>query len=57
MGRALTTEDCLKQAQEYLSQAERMSDPVTREEILELAKELTEKAGRLDDQKAKRGGQ
>ena len=47
-GRVLTAEDCLKQAQECIAQAEAASDPVVRDEFLKLATRLTETAARLE---------
>jgi len=48
MGKALTTEDCLRQAGEYLQLAEASSDPDLRQQYLKIAGELTLLAAALD---------
>ena len=48
MGRTLSTEDCLKQAQECIEMAEAATDPELREQYIRVAGDLTRLAGLLD---------
>ncbi|HEX5281872.1 MAG TPA: hypothetical protein VFW28_17460 [Micropepsaceae bacterium] len=47
MGSALTADECLKQAAEYLELARHTSDPDLRNDYIKLARGLTELAGKL----------
>ncbi|HEX5279071.1 MAG TPA: hypothetical protein VFW28_03235 [Micropepsaceae bacterium] len=48
MRKTLSTEDCLKQAQECIEMAEAASDPELREQYIRVAGDLTRLAGLLD---------
>ena len=48
MGKTLSCEECLKQAQECIEMAEAASDPDLKEQYIKLAGELTRLAGLLD---------
>ncbi len=48
MGKALSTDDCLTQAREFIARAEAASDPEMRRDYLKIAGELTKLAACLD---------
>jgi hypothetical protein len=53
MGGSLTVEECLKLAQESMDSAKSTSDPIVRDQYLELAKSLQELAAMLTASEAK----